>query len=267
MKLAVVDYLPSGPGRTRHFWLKLALLIALSGNLFPVGRAVGQTAKEAADPGATKAARDYLYALAKGDKVTLQSLTPDKLENYYGPSLFAEIPLLTNPRVIGHRALVDFEAKSTDPDLPKQGTLSLVLKDSRTADRWVMRGIFWKGSSSLTLNPFKYSETPADRSQEPAVKTCALKYLRAWQAKDWQTMQFMTYDWLDRKRPLKGDAIIRSMELKGSCRADGSVRVEFTASVSPRFPIIKVFRKTVRGHIYTVKEGGVWKVRGMLVSI
>jgi hypothetical protein len=254
------------PGRVNHFWLILALLTALLGNSLAGVRAEAQTAKEA-DPGASKAARDYLYALAKGDKETLKGLTPLKLENYYGPSLFAQTPLLTNPRVRGHRALVDFEADSTDPDLPKQGTLSLVLKDSRTADRWVLRGIFWKGSSSLTLNPFKYSETPADRTQEPAIKVCALKYLRAWQAKDWETLQYMTYDWLDRKRPLKGDAIVRSIDLKARPRADGSVRVEFTASVSPRFPIINMFRKTVNGHIYTVKEDGVWKVRGMLVSI
>jgi|GEM_PF-1671852 len=255
-----------GAGRAGIFRVIFGLFLGVLGNALFIGPVVAQTAK-AVEPGAEAAARSYLYALAKGDKVTLKSLTPDRLENYYGPSLFADPPLLTNPRVIGHRALVDFEAKSTDPDLPKQGTLSLVMRDSRTTDRWVMRGIFWKGSSSLTLNPFKYSETPADRSQEPAVKTCALKYLRAWQAKDWQTLDYMTYDWLDRKKPLRGDAIIRSINLSARPRPDGSVRVEFTASVSPRFPIVKIFRKSIKGHIYTVKEEGVWKVRGMLVSI
>jgi hypothetical protein len=256
----------SGSYRKQFNCFELILLLAFFGNCFWGGGVSAQTQKQP-DPGAAKAAREYLYALAKGDKATLTALTPQKLENYYGPSLFSRIPTLSKPRVKGHRALIDFDGQSSDPDLPKQGTIALVLKDSRTTDRWVVRGIFWQGSSSLTLNPFKYSETPTDRSQEPSVKACAFKYLQAWEANDGKILQYMTYDWLNKKKPLKGDAIIRSIALQSHGRPDGSVRVEFTAAVSPRFPIVNLFRKTARGHIYVIQEEGVWKVRGMLAGI
>jgi hypothetical protein len=251
----------------KHRRFYLILLLACLGGILSVGRA---TLAEKAPEGyseAAAAAREYLYALAAGDRETLNRLTPNQLEHYYGPSMFKQVPVLSNPRARLHMALIDFEGESTDPCLPKQGTISLVLEDTRKIDKWMVQGIFWKGAAALTINPLKCSATEADRSQEPAVKASALKYLRAWQDNDWQRMQYMTFDWVNHKRVMRSNAIVRSMDLKAFPRPDGSVRVDFTAKVSPRFPIIRILRKTVTGHVYTVKEDGVWKVRGMLAGI
>ncbi len=219
------------------------------------------------ESGAVEAARQYLQALATGDKNTLRRLTPERPENFYGPSLFSGMPTLQNPRVKGHRGLIDFEGECGDPALPQQGTIAFTLRDSRKADPWQVRGIFWKGASSLTLNPFNYSETQADRAREPLLRAAATKYLRAWREKDWETLQYMTYDWLNRKKPLRGDVYMRSLELHPALRPDGSVRVQFTARVSPRFPLVSVFRRTARGMLYAVKEDGEWKIRRMTAML
>jgi len=221
----------------------------------------------AIEMGAARAANDYLHALARGDKKALRRLTPERPENFYGPCLFLRMPTLRDARASGHRGLIDFEGQPLDPALPQQGTIALTLRDSRKVDRWQVRGLFWKGASSLTLNPFNYSPTEADRAQEAQVRAGAAKYLRAWLEEDWPTMQHMTYDWLGRKKPLRGEVYIRSLELQPALRPDGSVRVEFVASVSPRFPIVSVFRRTVRGLLYAVKEEGKWKIRGMTAAL
>jgi hypothetical protein len=219
------------------------------------------------EPGAVEAAEQYLYALARGDKETLKRLTPERPENFYGPCLFRKMPVLSNPRAKGHRGLIDFQADSTDSALPEQGTIALTMRDSRQFDRWQVRGIFWQGGSSFALNPFNYSPTEKDRIQEAQVKACAEKYLRAWLEEDWAMMEHMTFDWLDRKKPLKGEFYIRSLELESAPRPDGSVRVEFSARVSLRFPIVGFLRRTAGGVLYTVKEDGKWKVRGMTAAL
>jgi len=221
----------------------------------------------AMEMGPAKVANDYLHALARGDKKTLRRLTADRLENFYGPCLFLRMPTLRNARATGHRGLIDFEGAPSDAALPQQGTITLTLRDSRKVDRWQVQSLFWKGASSLTLNPFNYSPTEADRAQEAEVQAGATKYLRAWLEQDWQTMQYMTYDWLGRKKPLRGQVYIRSLELQPALRPDGSVRVEFVARVSPRFPVVSVFRRTVRGLLYAVKEEGKWKIRGMTAAL
>ena len=218
------------------------------------------------DPAAEKAAEDYLYALARGDKERLLELTPKDLEKFYGPPLFREMPVLKNPRAKGHRGLIDFEGESTDPALPSQGTISMTMRDSRQFDRWQVRAIVWKSGSNLTLNPFKYSPTEKDRIQEVQIRACAAKYLKAWMEEDWQGMDHMTFDWINR-RSLKGSFYVRSLDFDSSLRPDGSVRVEFRAKVSPRLPILGLIRRTAEGFFYVVQEDGQWKVRRMTASL
>jgi len=253
----------------RGFMLFLLLLGAaflLAWNSESAKSAVSDAAG-AADPAAVEAAKRYLHALASGDKKSLRLLTPKRLANFYGPCLFKEMPALSNPRVKGHRGLIDFEGKSTDPALPSQGTIALTLRDSRKFDRWQVRAVIWKGGSSLSLNPFEYSSTEADRIQEGQVRASATKYLCAWLQQDWATMDHLTYDWLNRKKPMKGEFYIRSLALESALRPEGSVRVEFTARISPRLPLIGLFRHTARGLLYMVKEEGEWKVRGMTAAL
>lgn len=230
-----------------------------------IGAAFAQN-QAAAERGAVEAARRYFQAFAKGDKVTLRRLTPTQPENFYGPFLFKEMPKLLNPRADGHRGLIDFEGDPIDPVLPRQGTMMMVLRDGRKVDPWQARGIFWKRESTLSVNPFKYSPTKADKLHEPVIRDAATKYLRAWQDKDWATMQDLTYDWLSRKKPLRSEFSIRSLQLKAVPRPEGSVRVDYTAVVSPRFPIIGLFRYTAKGVLYLVKEDGEWKIRGMTTA-
>ncbi|NIM68154.1 MAG: hypothetical protein GTO55_08500 [Armatimonadetes bacterium] len=246
----------------------LTLLLEPAGFMGGNARAAAPArAERAVDPGAMEAVDEYLYALARGDKETLKRLTPQRPENFYGPCLFKKMPTLSAARAKGHRGLIDFEGEPTDAELPAQGTIALTMRDSRQFDRWQVRGIFWKGASSLSLNPFNYSPTEQDRIQEVQVQACAEKYLRAWLEEDWETMSHMTYDWLNRKKPMKGSFYIRSLDLKPALLSDGSVRVEFRARISLRLPLLSLIRRTARGTLFAVEEEGQWKVRQMTAAL
>lgn len=80
-------------------------------------------------------------------------------------------------------------------------------------------------------------------------------------------MQALTFDWLGRrKRPIEQEVIIRTIALKSALRPDGSVRVDFVATVSPWTKALRLIRRKVTGTLYAVKEGGEWKIRGITAS-
>jgi hypothetical protein len=241
-------------------------LLALVGIFLVWGFLNSARAAEAAakvEPGAVEVCKKYLYAYADGNKELMRSLMAKEPHNYYGPCLFTEMPKLSNVRVRGGRAMIDFEGPSCDPALPRKGTIGLSNKDAGDGKRWRVRVIFWKGAQALSVNSIERSERPKDRAQEPLVRAAAEKYLQAWLKEDWKAMQAVTWDFLNKRAPLEKEVMIRSLSCRPTARPDGSVRVTFNVTASPRAAVINLLRRSATGHIYTVKENGEWKVRGI----
>ena len=221
----------------------------------------------AAEPAAAEAVRQYLYGFADGNKPLLQSLMAKKPENYYGPCLFTRLPVLTNPRVERGRALIDFAGEATDPALPREGIIALIAKNHGAGRHWHVRAIFWRGADAFSFNPISASKTAKEIGQEKHVYATAAKYLRSWLNRDWEALPEITYDWLNKTSPLQKEVILRWVKLSPSRRPDGSVRVKFTACVSPRIAVLGLIRRNANGIIYTVKENGEWKIRGITAAL
>jgi len=190
------------------------------------------------------------------------------LENFYGPCLFAAMPKLSNTRVDGARAMVDFNGQPSDPALPREGTIVMQNIDLDGHGRkWHIRAIFWKNNASISAREVTQSRDPKDKAKIPQVQAVATQYINSWLKEDWKTMNKLTYDWLSKERPLSKEVYIRDMKFDGALRPDGSVRVEFTITASPRAKMIKFIKKTGTGMMYVVKEDDTWKVRGITASL
>lgn len=220
------------------------------------------------DPAALETAKRYLRGYADANKTLLRNLTAKEPENYFGPCLFAQMPTLSNIRVDGSRAQVSFEGPATDPALPRKGTIALNFKaiGSDTTRHWRIRGIFWQGSQSIGVKTMDDSPTKKDEAKEPAVRAAVTKYINGWLKGDWADMKATSYDWLSKNRPLNKEIILRSVSCKGFLRPDGSVRVAFTVTASPRMAVASLLRRTATGTMYLVKESNEWKVRGITTS-
>ena len=216
------------------------------------------------DPEAEKAARGYLTALARNDRPTMKRLSPSQPADFYGPFMFAQLPSLENPRVDSHRAAVDFEGKSIDPDLPSQGIITLVKLDDRTTDAWVVRQVLWYDEKRLPVGVQvpKKSVTSADQRQEPQVFRSARSFLLAWQNGDYQQMEYLHYDWLSRERKPPKSVKLRSLSLREAGRLEGAIKVTFEA----RLTLLGFIPYRAKGLVYVLKEGDAWKVRGNNVS-
>ena len=231
-------------------WSTLVCMAAVGGAACVAG------GKGGADPALEREARRYVIAFAENDRHTLRELSPRKLHNRFGPCLFADMPRLTKPRVDAHKAAVEFSGRTTDGDLPGRGIIVLVRLDERREEAWVVRGILWQGASSSGNAP-DYSATAADRRQEPKALASSRKYLRAWLASDYQTMQRLTYDWVAHAG---GDCLpvkVKTVEMRFVPLQGEQVKVRFTAHAT----VLGVIPRTIEGVFYGVQEDQRWKFR------
>jgi hypothetical protein len=216
----------------------------------------------ALDPAAERAARTYLEALVKGDAAVLVRLTPDKLENKYGPSPFVGTPRFDGARVDAHRAGVLFRATTKDPELPNQGAVSLTLLDHVTRDPWRVRQVAFFNRLPLGAKIPKRSITRKDKAQEPLVIEAARRYIAAWMRGDYDTMEYLAFDWIPRIRPVAGMRI-RSIEFRARRTEHDEIKLNFTARVT----MYKVLPKTLEGTLFALREDGEWKIRGTELTI
>jgi hypothetical protein len=219
------------------------------------------------DPAVAETAKKFLYGWADGDKQLLQGLMAKEPANFYGPCLFTKMPILKNARVMRGVGMVDFEGEPADPALPKQGAILMNFKNLGAGRKWYVRAIVWKGANALAAQNLAPSPTSLDRSREAAMKSAATQYLQAWLKHDWPAMGSLTFDWLGRRqRPMEKAVKIKTLKLQPAPRADGSARVNFTVTATPRAALGKFITRTADGILYAVKENGAWRIRGITAS-
>jgi hypothetical protein len=217
------------------------------------------------DPGAEKAARDYLLAFSRNDRPAMKRLTPTQPANFYGPFMFKRLPRLKNPRVDAHRAAIDFEGESIDARLSPRGTITLVKLDERETEAWVVRQVLWYDKEHLPLGVRlpKESVTKADQEQESEVRQSARAFLVAWQGEDYERMNYLSFDWLSRENKDPPKLIkLRKLQFSEAGRLEGATRVEYQAQLT----LLGFIPHRANGFLYLLKEGEDWKVRGSHVS-
>lgn len=244
--------------------MRLRLLMAIVLVAVLAALASAEPAREPLTPEETEAVRAAcratLTAFARSDRASLRTLRPAKLENRYGPPMFAEMPKFDAPKVDAHRARVDFTVKPSDPSLPKTGTITLVRLDERPEDPWAVGQVFWYEKDKLPVGVQlpKRSVTAADQAEEPKVLAAARRYAEAWRKRDYKTMDYLTYDWLARDRKPNTVVQLRSMQLGDPVASEGGeVRVNYTVELT----VYRIFVRHLEGWAYAMRENGQWKVR------
>jgi len=224
----------------------------------------GLAAEAPADLGAADleqakaAAYKYLKYLAADDRAQLKKMQPSEPKHRYGPYPFAGMPSLGQPKVDAHRAGLEFKGKATDASLPPKGAIILARKDKDTKDPWKIRSIIWYEKLPFGVKMPKTSVTREDVAQEALALQAVRSYLKAWREEDWARMKVLTYDWLSRTPEKRTRAGFKSAQLRLTRMPEGEVKVDYTA----RVVFFRFIPKTVRGRLYCVREGEVWKVRG-----
>ena len=240
---------------------RLPALVALGVLLASGAAALGKL-----DPGAEKAAREYLTALSRNDRATMKRLTPSEPRDLYGPFFFKRLPVLRGPRVDSHRAAIDFEGESVDPELPPRGTITLVKLDERKSEAWVVRQVLWYDKKQLPLGVKVPDEsvTEADQRQELEISRSARAFLLAWLHEDYARMKHLSFDWLSRKKAQEPPRFVklRELRLNEAGALEGAIKVKYEA----RLTLIGFLPHRTSGFVYVLKEDGAWKVRGNNVS-
>ena len=232
------------------------VIVALAAALAQPGESKPQRAI-ALPPKAEQVATDFLFAFSRNDRDLVKELLPTKLENLYGPSAFALMPKLVNPRADSRVAAIDFKGKMADPALPETGTIILRLVEEDGVRQWRIRQLYWYTDLPPEADIPDQSPTEDDRRQEPAVEEAARRFIADWLAGDYQGMDRRTFHWweIDRSPPkwvkmTGADLTARPSELNG-------LQIDFVAKLR----VLRVVPKDVRGNVWLVQEDGVWRVR------
>ena len=201
-------------------------------------------------------AQDYVKALAMGDSKVLRELTPTSLALRYGPCPFAEMPKLGKAKVDAHRAAIEFTGKTTSRDLPPKGAIMLTLVEDGKV-RWQLRDIFFYEQLPAGVKLPTRSVTRKDAAQEKEVLQSAETYVRAWLAKDYETMARYNFDWIGYRssRPPRwkfGGAKLNGREIR-----PGEYNVKVVATVV----VLRIIPREFEGTVRVLKEDGCWKVR------
>jgi len=234
-----------------YFALGLALLLlGCGGGRRPVVRAAGLPKD------VEQAATDYVKALAMRDSKTLRELTPTSLALRYGPCPFAEMPKFGKPKVDGHRAAIEFTGKTTSRDLPPKGAIMLTLVEDGKV-RWQVRDAYFFEQLPSGLRMPAHSVTRKDAAQEKEVLKSAETYVRAWMAKEYETVARYSFDWIGYKASKPPRWKFGGAKLSGREIRPGEYNVKVVAMVV----VLRVIPREFEGTIRVLKEDGRWKVR------
>jgi hypothetical protein len=206
---------------------------------------------------AAKVARDFLLAFTTNDRPAIKRMLPADCARLYGPCPFARMPYLTNIRVDGRVAAIDFQGPMTDSGLPDRGTIVFRLVEEDGLRCWRVRQLYWYKELPPEADLPDSSPTDSDRRQEPKVRQATLDFIHYWLVADYQQMDRLTFHWWEVPRRPPGWVKFRGADLRASPTTLDGLRVDFVVKLR----VASLLPKSVRGNLWLVKENGDWRVR------
>lgn len=208
-----------------------------------------------------RVARAFVDAYARRDLPAVREHLPTEPAHLFGPYPFTGLPKLSQPKVDGRQALIEFAGPVRQAPLPSRGGLLCYLE----AGAWKVRQVLFYDQPPRTLRLPKRSKTADDRSQEPAVSSLGASFLAAWQRGDTRAVLGYWYDW-----PRRKDRVIRGLtarDIKVSITSAGGQEAcaVYTATVTYRWGILS-HSADIGGCLFLVREESVWKVRGNVMA-
>jgi len=210
-------------------------------------------------------AKAFVAAFCGNDRSAVSAMLPKSLRDLYGPCLFSQMPVLSNPRFDGRTGMVDFEGPMLDADLPTKGLMTFRLVDDGDAKVWRIRQIYWYHAVPAEVNTrlAKPAPTADDAQQEPALLRTATDFLGAWLSGDFQAVDKFVFRWWEVPRKKPAWVRLAGVDVHHQSTSPAGTRVDFEA----RLRLIGFMPKQAKGSLWLVQEDGQWRVRPLSLAL